>query len=61
MTPATPANLLESRQRAFASGDFGQVWDCYHAASNFRQAFPDRSAYQEYGRTQLAGQFVLTG
>ncbi len=58
---ANPEMLLQFRQQAFASGDFGQVWDCYHPDSNFRRAFPDRAAYEEYGRMNLASQFVLTG
>lgn len=55
--PLCPAELVLARWHAFRRGDFGFVWDCAHPESNFRQVFPDRPAYRDYGRKVLAGEF----
>jgi len=56
---ASPAELVRDRCRAFAAGDFGFIYDSYHADALFRQHFPDRSAYLAYGRATLSAEFRI--
>jgi len=54
-----PAQLLAARVAAFARGDFGAIWDSYHADSPFREHFPRRDAYREFAAEQLQGAIVI--
>mgnify|MGYP006926386942 CR=1 FL=1 len=49
MSSYTPSELIMARTEAFASGDFGFIYDSYHPESNFRRQFPDRGEYCRYG------------
>ncbi len=55
----SPSELVLARGRAFSEGDFAFIYDTYHPDSNFRQQFPDRSAYIHYGRTALGKDFTI--
>ena len=48
MNSYTPSELIMARTEAFASGDFGFIYDSYHPESNFRRQFPDRGEYCRY-------------
>lgn len=54
MSAYSPSQLILARCQAFSSGDFGFIFDSYHAASNFRRQFPDRNEYCRYGEKHLA-------
>jgi len=54
MSDYSPSQLILARCQAFSSGDFGFIFDSYHAASNFRRQFPDREEYCRYGEKNLA-------
>lgn len=54
MSAYTPSQLILARSQAFSSGDFGFIFDSYHAESNFRRQFPDRNEYCRYGEEHLA-------
>ena len=54
MSANTPSQLILARSQAFSSGDFGFIFDSYHAESNFRRQFPDRNEYCRYGKENLA-------
>jgi SEC-C motif domain protein len=59
METLTPSQLILARSRAFIEGDFGFVYDSYHADSNFLRQFPDREEYLRYARSVLAVDFVI--
>lgn len=55
----SPGEVLQARAAAFERGDYGLIFDSYHADSMFRQQFPDRNAYLAYGREQLTGEYRI--
>jgi SEC-C motif-containing protein len=55
----SPAELVQARGRAFSAGDFGFIYDSYHADSNFRSQFPDRKAYLAAGKNSLGRDFRI--
>jgi SEC-C motif-containing protein len=55
----SPAQLVEARARAFASGDFAFIYDSYHCESPFRQHFPVRDEYLSYARSELQGRYHI--
>jgi len=59
-SPLSPAELVLARFRAFREGRFGYIWDSAHPASGFRQAFPERDVYRDYGRKVLASEFEFS-
>jgi len=59
MTSYTPSELIMARSRAFASGDFGFIYDSYHPDSNFRRQFPDRVEYCQYGAESLMQDYKI--
>jgi len=48
-----------ARSQAFASGDFGFIYDSYHPESNFRRQFPDREGYCRYGEETLSPDYQI--
>ena len=55
----SPSQLILARSQAFSTGDFGFIFDSYHAASNFRLQFPDRGEYCRYGEKNLASGYTI--
>ncbi|WP_432821261.1 YchJ family metal-binding protein [Trichloromonas sp.] len=55
----SPAELVQRRGQAFASGDFAFIYDTYHPDSNFRSQFPDRTAYVAMGKNSLGKDFRI--
>lgn len=55
----SPADLIFQRNRAFADGDFGQVFDSYHSESNFRRQFESRDEYILLGQTSLSQDYKI--
>ncbi len=55
----SPSELVLARGRAFSQGDFAFIYDTYHPDSNFRQQFPDRLAYIQYGNNALGKDFTI--
>ena len=49
----SPAEVIVRRSEAFARGDFGFIYDSYHADSNFRRQFTSREEYLTFGRDSL--------
>ena len=54
-----PVGLIRARRQAFASRDFGFIYDSYHAESNFRQQFGSREEYMTLGRSSLSQDFDI--
>jgi SEC-C motif domain protein len=54
-----PAEILALRVRAFRLGDFGVIYDSYHADSFFRAQFPDRDDYIRYAWAHLRRDFRI--
>ena len=52
-TVHAPSELILARCRAFSAGDFGFIYDSYHAESNFRRQFSDRDGYCQYAEETL--------
>lgn len=55
----TPSALILARAAASRSGDFGFIFDSYHADSNFRRQFPLRQDYLDFAHEVLDGEIVL--
>lgn len=61
-TPAldlTPSALILARSEAFCRGDFGFIYDSFHAGSNFRRQFASRDEYLQLGKTSLAHDYRI--
>jgi len=56
---ARPSALILARVEALRRCDFGQVYDSYHPAANFRRQFPDRQEYIRHGWAHLGKEFHL--
>lgn len=54
-----PAEILALRVRAFRLGEFGVIYDSYHADSFFRAQFPDRDDYIRYAWAHLRRDFRI--
>lgn len=54
-----PVDILALRVRAFRLGEFGLVYDSYHAESFFREQFPDRDDYIRYAWAHLRRDFRI--
>lgn len=61
MTGPSPATLILARVEAFRRCEFGDIYDSYHADSNFRRQFPGREEYIRYGWATLGKDFRITG
>ena len=59
LSTCTPAELIVRRSEAFARGDFGFIYDSYHADSNFRRQFAARDEYLAYGRYSLGKDYRI--
>lgn len=55
----SPAGLVRARAHAFDEGNFGLIYDTYHGDSHFRQQFPERDAYIQYGQANLSADFSI--
>lgn len=55
----TPAQLVQARCEAFRQGDFGFIYDSYHADSPFRRLFPERAAYLRQGQSELRRDYSI--
>ncbi|WP_305041931.1 hypothetical protein [Geoalkalibacter sp.] len=54
-----PVELIALRVRAFRLGEFGVIYDSYHADSFFRSQFPERDAYIRYAWAHLRRDFRI--
>ncbi len=54
-----PAQILALRVEAFSRGDFGTIYDTYHPDSFFREQFPDRVDYMQFGWAHLRRDFRI--
>jgi SEC-C motif-containing protein len=59
MTKISPSELIAERNRAFAMGDFGFIFDTFHPDSNFRRQFPARDEYVAVGQSSLSQDFHI--
>lgn len=59
MHELSPAELVLARSRAFCRGDFGFIFDSYHAESNFRRQFLERDEYLQFGRASLGRDYRI--
>jgi SEC-C motif-containing protein len=59
LATCTPAEVIAGRSAAFARGDFGFIYDSYHADSNFRRQFAIREEYLTYGRDSLGQDYRI--
>lgn len=55
----SPAQILTLRVAAFRRGDFGTIYDTYHHDSFFREQFPDRYDYMQFGWAHLRRDFRI--
>lgn len=55
----TPAQLVRARCEAFQRGDFGFIYDSYHADSPFRGLYPQRQAYLRQGQGELLRDYQI--
>jgi hypothetical protein len=55
----TPAALIIARCEAFASADFGFIYDSCHSESNFRRQFTGRDEYLAFGRDCLGQDYQI--
>lgn len=55
----SPTELINERNRAFAEGDFGYIFDSYHSDSNFRRQFVERDEYIQLGQDSLSQDFKI--
>ena len=55
----SPSEIVLERFRAFLAGDFGFIYDTYHAESNFRQQYQDRDGYILHGKNILIENYQL--
>lgn len=55
----TPAQLVNARCEAFQRGDFGFIYDSYHADSPFRGLYPQRQAYLRQGQGELQRDYQI--
>lgn len=56
-----PVEIIALRVRAFRLGEFGVIYDSYHADSFFRAQFPDREEYIRYAWAHLRRDFRIRG
>lgn len=56
----TPAQLVQARCAAFQRGDFGFIYDSYHADSPFRGLYPQRQSYLRQGQGELLRDYRIT-
>lgn len=56
----TVPQLLATRFTALSHGDYGAVYDSYHADAPFLQQFGDRDAYDNFAREQLGSIEILS-
>ncbi|WP_429885095.1 hypothetical protein [Geoalkalibacter halelectricus] len=54
-----PVEILALRVHAFRLGEFGLIYDSYHADSFFRAQFPDREEYIRYAWAHLRRDFRI--
>ena len=54
-----PIQILTLRVAAFRRGDFGIIYDTYHPDSFFREQFPDRFDYMQFGWAHLRRDFRI--
>ncbi len=59
MKNLSPAEMILARCDALRRADYGFVFDSYHSDSNFRQQFPERNAYVQFGWSSLGKDFKV--
>ena len=54
-----PSDVILARSEALRRADYGFVYDSYHSQSNFRQHFPQRDDYIQFGWASLGKDFKV--